>query len=764
MKRKIMQQNSQMWRSLWLLLLVFMGGVHTDSAIKKDDVLSGSSVYISESYGTYSLLNNSKLSFKVLTVATDRTHPGTVSVEPSSNVSFEGALTIPSVIYVQQSASSRYTVTTIPDNAFQNKKGITDLYFSKDGYYTDDGPQTIGANAFYGITTLTDTIQLPASVTSIGDNAFALPSGSNGKIENVAMEANNKDAVKVLEFGKTIFANRNITNLYCLGSFPDATYDGDQTFNKNNVTNLFFFGDGTDEHNQGDGVYGYYHLLKTITDAHSNFTPLGQNLYLPSDDVMNFVTQCTKNDHTDWIPETVNSLTFDQTTDKGTYTLMLNSSAGSYGFELALHKAKLNENVKELDLNFDDLSIDIFPTTTNQNGNVTQIDSKAFAGNDNLQSITINPTDSCLIEGNAFQGLKSLQYLNLSNKNIKMANGYSLSRVPTTDLDKSVAYKYTKSTKEYKYELSELTPFGGLPAYTLVFMPKKSDGSYPSYPSETQKKETVYKIDKIDDPTPTKWERPLNENYMLGYNDGDKSHWYCDNFGVYDVPELIPSNASDPSCSWYSWSTPDDFQVKVQSTFYRDFKAGVPSSVCLPFAPDKPSTATFYTYKTSDNTSVTITSVNTPAANTPYFIQPTANTQLTSTTEQTISTGATPSTSNSNMHGVYTGQSMENVSNAYGMAAKQFTYNGTTYPAGTFVKLTQSANTYINPFRAYLTLGSSSAKASVMDLIMDNTPTAIKHTTIQEGNDTPYYNLQGIKTTPSTRGIYIHNGRKVIIR
>ena len=719
-------------------------------------MLSGSSVY-TDSKGKKSL-NKSYLTFTVLTVASGKYSAGTAKVAATANSTITGALTLPSVIYVTSGSSVYpYHITEIPASAFKDQTGITDLYFDVDEYSNYE-LTTIGANAFAGTTGLTGTIQLPRTITSIGDNAFALTSGSSN-IEMIVVGANNTTPSS-LSFGKDIFANRTITNLHIFGNFAaNATYTSDQTFNNKNVTNLFFYGDGTTSSSTtGLGDEGYYNFLTTMRRKNSSFGQLAQNVYIPGDDVINFVTLSNKNSID--LPTTVNCLTFDVTTAEGTYTLMLasgNTSDG--GYQLALHGAKLNETTKNLSLDFskwDD--IDIMPTKTGYYGHIIQIDSKAFDGNDNLQSIKITPyssTVSCQLQGNAFQGAKSLIYVDLSDKNLTTSDSYTLSRAPTNTVDNSMAYKYTKATDSYDYELSTATPFGGMPPYTLVFLPQ----SITSYPSTTSNTETVYKYDGT---TATSWTRPVDENYML-YNSDDKD-WQCNYFGVYDVPELNPTTVPGQNYTWYSFSTPYDIHVKTKSTFYRTFTAGVASSVCLPFAPDKPSTATFYTYKTSDNTSVTLTSIDKPAANTPYFIKPTADTQLSSKTEQTISTGATPSTSNSNMHGVYTGQSMENINNAYGMAAKQFTYNGTTYPAGTFVKLTQSANTYINPFRAYLTLGSSSAKASVMDLIMDNTPTAIKHTTIQEGNDTPYYNLQGIKTTPSTRGIYIHNGRKVIIR
>ena len=748
-------------------LISVPGGVCKASATSVNDVLSGKSVYIRTGSSTYSQLGNANLSFTVRTTTTSKSTLGAVSVKASADASFSGALTIPSVIYVYEKLSGTYyyypyAVTTIADNAFKDKgTGITDLLFSLDEYnVAASGYQVkkIGSNAFYGITTLTGTIQLPRTITSIGDNAFALPSGSTGTVNNVVMGANSVNN-STLSFGKNVFENRTITNLHVLGNFSFATYDADQTFNSSNVTNLYYYGDGTTSSNQGDGDEGYYQYLSTTLGTHKSFTPIGQNLYIPGDDVMNFVKQCTNNNQTDWIPATVNCLTFDKTTDDGsTYTLMLKSSnTKDGGYELALHGAQLNPSVTTLTFNFSTLNIDILPTTSSLTGHVVQIDSKAFAGNDNLQSITLSSSESCELMGNAFQGLPSLRVLDISDKRLTTTTGYTLSRIPTTDYDETIAYKYTKDGGKYEYEYSDKTPFGGLPAYTLVFLPKPKTGGTPaSYPkATTTDPETVYQVDGTTE-TANKWTRPVDENFMLW--DDEKGSWYCNNFGVYDIPELNSSTGSDQSYSGYTWSTPYNIDVKTKSTFYRKFKKDVRSSVCLPFKPDKPE-ATFYTFESSDGKSVTLNTVATPAANTPYFIRPTADTQLTSTTPQTILKNATP-INTTNMYGVYKGQSMSGIDNAYGMAGSDFTYNGTKYPAGTFVKLSNKA--YVDPFRAYLTVSSPSAK--VLRLVVDDTPTGIALPNLQDNDTAPYYNLQGMKTAKPSHGIYIHNGRKVIVK
>lgn len=148
-------------------------------------------------------------------------------------------------------------------------------------------------------------------------------------------------------------------------------------------------------------------------------------------------------------------------------------------------------------------------------------------------------------------------------------------------------------------------------------------------------------------------------------------------------------------------------------------------------------------------------------ANTPYFFYPSNNATLSSTTKQTIGavTKSDEKMSN-NLYGVYAGKSFAGVSNAYGMASTAFTYNGTSYPAGTFVKFTDKA--YLNPFRAYLLLSGSSAKSAVMEMVVDDTPTGITNLPTASNAEASYYNLQGMRVTSPTKGIFIHNGKKIV--
>ena len=112
-----------------------------------------------------------------------------------------------------------------------------------------------------------------------------------------------------------------------------------------------------------------------------------------------------------------------------------------------------------------------------------------------------------------------------------MVKDYTLSRLPTKTLDPNTPYRYTKSTDSYDYNLVATNPFGGLPAYTLVFLPTNID-RYSSWSTEM-----VYKTDGT---TATTLTRSLNENFVLN----DKGY-KCNNFGVHDITALDKTTAAD---------------------------------------------------------------------------------------------------------------------------------------------------------------------------------------------------------------------------
>ena len=141
-----------------------------------------------------------------------------------------------------------------------------------------------------------------------------------------------------------------------------------------------------------------------------------------------------------------------------------------------------------------------------------------------------------------------------------------------------------------------------------------------------------------------------------------------------------------------------------------------------------------------------------------------------------------------NFHGSYKGKSWAVASNDYGFAARSGTEAGgaATVDAGQFVRFTTGA--FIKPMRCYLSYVGTSAPAPARGLTRaaatDDLPQSITVRLVSRNGETTaigeidtktgkmtfdseaWYTLDGVRLSdkPSTKGIYINNGRKIVIK
>ena len=142
-----------------------------------------------------------------------------------------------------------------------------------------------------------------------------------------------------------------------------------------------------------------------------------------------------------------------------------------------------------------------------------------------------------------------------------------------------------------------------------------------------------------------------------------------------------------------------------------------------------------------------------------------------------------------NFHGTYKGKSWAIASNDYGFAAQSGTEAGgaATVEAGQFVRFTTGA--FIKPMRCYLSYVGTSAPAPARGLTRaaaatDNLPQSITVRLVSRSGETTaigeidtktgkmtfdseaWYTLDGVRLSgkPSRKGIYINNGRKIVIK
>lgn len=195
------------------------------------------------------------------------------------------------------------------------------------------------------------------------------------------------------------------------------------------------------------------------------------------------------------------------------------------------------------------------------------------------------------------------------------------------------------------------------------------------------------------------------------------------------------------------------------------------------------------------------TAVTSLTANTPYLFMPNATTMTfpnissmtggvvtlqTTTDDNGIYGGATTDAA-WNFHGTYKGKNWTVASNDYGFAAKSGeAVGGEAVEAGQFVRFTTGA--FIKPMRCYLSYVGTEAPAPARGLTRaaatDDLPQSITVRLVSRSGETTaigtldtktgelsfdseaWYTLDGVRLSgkPSTKGIYINNGRKIVIK
>lgn len=186
-------------------------------------------------------------------------------------------------------------------------------------------------------------------------------------------------------------------------------------------------------------------------------------------------------------------------------------------------------------------------------------------------------------------------------------------------------------------------------------------------------------------------------------------------------------------------------------------------------------------------------------ANTPYLFMPSETkmkfpnmtgrvvTLLPTTANDGLYGGATTDAA-WNFHGTYKGKSWAGLSNDYGFAAKSGeAVGGEAVEAGQFVRFTLGA--FIKPMRCYLSYVGTEAPAPARGLtrsaaVTDDLPQSITVRLVSRSGETTaigeidtktgkmtfdseaWYTLDGVRLSskPSTKGIYINNGKKVAIK
>lgn len=201
-----------------------------------------------------------------------------------------------------------------------------------------------------------------------------------------------------------------------------------------------------------------------------------------------------------------------------------------------------------------------------------------------------------------------------------------------------------------------------------------------------------------------------------------------------------------------------------QNRDYSKF-VGKNCTVYLPFAIDEETAATlgtFYELKDYVGTTVVMESVTETKANTPYMFKPKAADTKVAAKMVTVKAALAEAPVAGNavkIKFVGTYEQKDIVSNTSTQYYCFMAADGEM--AGKFVHVTTNAVT-MNPYRAYMVV-EGGADARELDLVIDGVSTGIKNMKVGT-DDNVYYDLQGRRVLYPTKGLYIVNGRKVIIK
>ena len=271
----------------------------------------------------------------------------------------------------------------------------------------------------------------------------------------------------------------------------------------------------------------------------------------------------------------------------------------------------------------------------------------------------------------------------------------------------------------------------------------------------------------------------------------------CKELKIYDNE---PGSSDTEGWNYYWWANKYEFTA-VDASFDRTFIANQRSTVALPFpipAAKIGDFGTFYRFDriTDDNRVRFLPAYGTEAYK-PYMIVPKGGEISMENVNVTIPT------MDYNNYGEGNGISFDSGTQKYSMSQTLwkpyfdentwFVDNFSSYPygdrKGEFIACyrekvistpkskgvyiykdgkygtSASNNIYLDPYRGHIQLETPAASARALEIIFeDDDVTGITNLHVNSADADCYYTLSGVRVTKPTRGIYVKNGKKVIIK
>ena len=147
------------------------------------------------------------------------------------------------------------------------------------------------------------------------------------------------------------------------------------------------------------------------------------------------------------------------------------------------------------------------------------------------------------------------------------------------------------------------------------------------------------------------------------------------------------------------------------------------------------------------------TSATASTANQPFLMRSTAGaTEISLSNVEVAAAAAEPvvTKNEASLKGTYTSTAISNAEKNYVLSNNQIFSVG-------------EAGATINPYRAYIQIDQSS-EVKALTFFVDDTETAIEGINADVNNDAEIFNLAGQRVNKAQRGIYIINGKKVLVK
>ena len=244
---------------------------------------------------------------------------------------------------------------------------------------------------------------------------------------------------------------------------------------------------------------------------------------------------------------------------------------------------------------------------------------------------------------------------------------------------------------------------------------------------------------------------------------GNGQYWQADNFTL-----LYTGPNKNRLIDGVGFHAAEEYTATTMS-YDREFTKDTWLTICLPFAYTLPEGVVAEELKSVENGIFTFAAVEAMEANKPYLIKNTTETAALFAALENVTVAATPAAMETTVEGATMVGVYESVKAADLVENNDVLFFNTKGE----LKYLDAANTAaveaitFTPFRAYILVDKNTfddSTAKTISVRHDDGTTSIEHSTLDTQPSTPIYDLMGRRVQQMEKGIYIVNGKKVVIR